>query len=76
MLNCPMRHLRDELMKDYLKDPNSAKVTYLIELWQERKNDELTARALVDVCCDKSIGGVRSVIENSLKYGPDGHGGK
>ena len=75
MLKCTIRHLKNNIMKDYLKFSNSAKVIYLIELWQETESDKATAKALVDICCNKTVGGVRSIIENSLKYGPDSHSG-
>ena len=75
MLNHPMSDLRNEIMKDYLTASNRAKVIHLIELWQKTKRDKATARALVDICCDKIVCGVRYVLENSLTYGPDCHGG-
>ena len=54
-------------MKDYMNAPNNVKVIHLIEEWQFLRSDEATARALVDICCHKNVGGVRCDIVNALK---------
>ena len=63
-----MDQIRNDVMKDYLDASNSEKVIHLIEQWQHLRSDEATVGALVDICCHKNVGGVRSVIVKSLKY--------
>ena len=69
-----MKQIRNEVMKDYLDASNSAKVIHLTEEWQRLRSGEATARALVDICCHKKVGGVRCAIVNALKDRPGSHG--
>ena len=62
-----MDKVRNEVMKDFLDASDSEKVIHLIEQWQHLRNDEATARALVDICCHVKVGGVKSDIVNALK---------
>ena len=71
-----MDQIRNLIMKHYLDSPNSVKVIHLIEQWQHFRSDQATARTLVDICCHKTVGGVRHVIVNSLKYGSGSHNGE
>jgi hypothetical protein len=67
--------IRNHLMKDRLNLPDSAKVVHLIEQWQLLSN-EVTVRDLVDICCHETIGGIRDVIVNVLKFGCGSGSGK
>jgi hypothetical protein len=58
-------------MKPYSDSPNSVKVTHLILQWQHLCQNQATAGTLVDICCHKTVGGVRQDSVNSLKYGAD-----
>ena len=74
--NYKIKDVKRTIMKDFGHYSDSAKIIHLTELWQSLNKDGATVRALVDICCHETIGGVRYQIEDLLMYGSSSHNGK
>ena len=65
--------VRNTLMKDVLDQPDCTKVTHVIEEWRRCKQYEATVRALIDICCQHTIGCDRQYMESTLNSLPQLH---
>ena len=73
--NYKIEDVKRTIMKDFEYYSDSAKIIHLTELWQRLNKDRATSRALVDICCHPTVGGVRDQIEELLTYGSSSHNG-